>query len=115
MITYLFDNNLATDFDINLSNILVGPTWLSITILPSDLKIKAAQGLEKLKIDLSRYTMYNERKQFLIDGIDSIINYLYSRNDQNLISEFKEEMIKLDKIRNENFIAVFPELAALYE
>lgn len=115
MITYLFDNNLATDFDINLSNILVGPTWLSITILPSDLKIKAAQGLEKLKIDLSRYTMYNERKQFLIDGIDSIINYLYSRNDQNLISEFKEEMIKLDKIRNENFIAVFPELAVLYE
>ena len=59
--------------------------------------------------------MYNERKQFLIDGIDSIINYLYSRNDQNLISEFKEEMIKLDKIRNENFIAVFPELAVLYE
>jgi radical SAM protein with 4Fe4S-binding SPASM domain len=112
---FLFDNDLATDFDINLSNILVGPTWLSITILPDELKQRAKKSLEQLKIDLDQYTMYNERKQFLIDGIDSIINYLFSRNDQNLINEFKVEMQKTDKIRNENFVEVFPELAVLYE
>jgi len=115
IILFLFDNNLATDFDINLSNILVGPTWLSITILPDELKECAKNSLEQLKIDLNQYNMYNERKQFLIDGIDSIINYLYSRNDQNLIKEFKVEMQKTDKIRNENFLTVFPELAVLYE
>jgi len=115
IILFLFDNNLATDFDINLSNILVGPTWLSITILPEELKQRAKDSLEQLKIDLDQYTMYNERKQFLIDGIDSIINYLFSRNDQNLINEFKVEMQKTDKIRNENFVEVFPELAVLYE
>ena len=115
IILFLFDNNLATDFDINLSNILVGPQWLSITILPDELKDKAKHSLGQLKIDLNQYNMYNERKQFLIDGIDSIINYLYSRNDQNLIKEFKIEMTKTDKIRNENFVEVFPELAVLYE
>jgi len=115
IILFLFDNNLATDFDINLSNILVGPQWLSITILPDEIKDKAKHSLEQLKIDLNQYNMYNERKQFLIDGIDSIINYLYSRNDQNLIKEFKIEMTKIDKIRNENFVEVFPELAVLYE
>ena len=38
IVNYLFEHNIPTDYDINLSNLLVGPDWLSCTILPENLK-----------------------------------------------------------------------------
>ena len=114
IINYLFDNNLATDYDVNLNNLLVGPDWLSCTILPEHLKQIAKENLLLLKQDCAARKMYPQRKQFLDSAIDNIINFMYSNNDTHLIPEFRKEMQKLDLIRGENFLRVFPELKDLY-
>lgn len=114
ILNYLFDNDLATDYDINMNNLLVGPEWLSCTILPEHLKQLAENRLVEFKNSLDKRSMYPQRKQFLYSGIDNVINYMHSRDDTYLIPQFREEMQKLDMIRGENFLRVFPELKDLY-
>jgi hypothetical protein len=114
ILNYLFDNDLATDYDINMNNLLVGPEWLSCTILPEHLKQLAENRLVEFKNSLDKRSMYPQRKQFLYSGIDNVINYMHSRDDTHLIPQFREEMQKLDMIRGENFLRVFPELKDLY-
>ena len=114
IINFLFEHNIPTDYDINLSNLLVGPDWLSITILPAHLKDIAKENLVLLKQDIDAIDMYPQRKQFLHEGIDNIINFMYNSDDSNLIPAFRMEMQKMDLKRGENFLNVFPELKDLY-
>ena len=114
ILNFLFDNNLATDFDINMNNLLIGPEWLSCTILPAHLKERAKENLLLLKQECDARTMYPQRHEFLNSSIDNVINFMYSKDDSHLIPKFREEMQKLDLKRNENFLRVFPELKDLY-
>jgi hypothetical protein len=114
IINFLFEHNLATDYDINLSNLLVGPEWLSCTILPDHLKQIAKENIELLKQDIDDMKMYPQRKEFLHNGLDNVINFMYSKDDTHMIPKFREEMQKLDLKRGENFLKVFPELKDLY-
>jgi hypothetical protein len=114
IVNYLFEHNIPTDYDINLSNLLVGPEWLSCTILPDNLKQLARENIELLKEDIDKIDMYPQRKQFLQTGLDNIVNFMYSKDDTHLIPKFRIEMQKLDLKRKENFVAVFPELKDLY-
>ena len=114
IVNFLYKHNLATDYDLNLSNLLVGPEWLSITVLPAHLKQIAKENLELLIEDLDNYDMYKERKQFLKNGIDNIINFMYNKDDTGQIPEFKLRMQELDYFRKENFTEVFPEMKDLY-
>lgn len=114
IINFLFEHNIPTDYDINLSNLLVGPDWLSITILPAHLKDIAKENLMLLKQDIDAIDMYPQRKQFLHEGIDNIINFMYNSDNSNLIPAFRMEMQKMDLKRGENFLNVFPELKDLY-
>lgn len=114
IINFLFDHSIPTDYDINLSNLLVGPEWLSCTILPDNLKKLAKENIELLKEDIDQIKMYPQRKDFLNKGLDNIVNFMYSSDDTHLISKFRIEMQKLDLKRNENFVSVFPELKDLY-
>jgi MoaA/NifB/PqqE/SkfB family radical SAM enzyme len=118
IVNFLFEHKIPTDYDINLSNLLVGPEWLSVTILPQHLKDIARENLILLKQDvedlLETGKIYPQRKQFLHDGIDKIIDFMYNVDDSHLIPKFRQEMQKLDLKRNENFLRVFPELKDLY-
>ena len=114
IINFLFEHNIPTDYDINLSNLLVGPDWLSCTILPKHLKDKAKENILLLKDDIAKLKMYPQRKEFLDSGLDNIINFMYSSDDTHLIEAFRKEMQKIDLIRGENFLNVFPELKDLY-
>ena len=114
IVNYLFEHNIPTDFDINLSNLLVGPDWLSCTILPKHLKDLAKQNIELLKDDIDKMEMYPQRKEFLNNGLDNIINFMYNSDDTHLIPEFRKQMQSLDLKRGENFLKVFPELKDLY-
>ena len=114
IINFLFEHNIPTDYDINLSNLLVGPDWLSCTILPEHLKDKAKENILLLKDDIAKLKMYPQRKDFLDSGLDNIINFMNSSDDTHLIEAFRKEMQKIDLIRGENFLNVFPELKDSY-
>jgi MoaA/NifB/PqqE/SkfB family radical SAM enzyme len=118
IVMFLYEHKIPTDYDINFGNVLVGPEWMSITILPEHLKDKAKQSLQLLKQHVeflyNQKIIYSTRKQFLQDGIDNVINFMYNKDHSYFIPKFREEMQKLDLKRNENFLRVFPELKELY-
>ena len=118
IMNFLFEHNIATDHDVNLSNVLVGPEWLSITILPEHYKDIAKERLLQLKQDVDilfeQKKIFPQRKKFLHEGIDNIINFMYNKDDTHMIPKFREEMQKIDLKRGENFLRVFPELKDLY-
>ena len=58
--------------------------------------------------------MYPQRREFLHNGLDNIVNFMYNSDDTHLIPEFRVQMQKMDMKRGENFLKVFPELKDLY-
>ena len=47
------------------------------------------------------------------NGFKSALNFIRANDRSELLPKFREEVIKLDTIRNENFWKVFPELNEL--
>jgi hypothetical protein len=96
------------DFNFNL---LQGPYWQRIDLLPDSFKQKVKTHYEahlkwlKPKDKLTRATK----------GFESGLDYMMRRDNFKNIEEFKSGMKKLDDIRNENILEIFPELAELYE
>ena len=48
-------------------------------------------------------------------GFESGLDYMMRRDNFKRLDEFKSGMKKLDDIRNENILEIFPELQELYE
>lgn len=115
IINFLFENNIPTNYDINLNNLLTGPDYLSCTILPHNIKKIAKERILLLKNDLNNYQIHKHRKDYLNLSLDNIINFMYSIDNTHLITKFKIEMKKLDLKRNENFVEIFSELKELYD
>ena len=112
---YLFDNKLATDYDINLSNLCMSPEWLDIQILPKDIKKQAEKNLLSILTGIKNYPMKKKFIDYYNENIPRIIEYMHEKDRTDLIPEFKKQMKHIDRIRNENFLDVFPELGELYE
>ena len=95
------------DFNINICQ---GPEWYRVDILPEKFKNeivipayeKHLEWLEPLD-PLQRAT----------SGYKSLINLMKAEDASHLLPRFREEVTKLDNIRNENFWKVFPELNEL--
>ena len=48
-------------------------------------------------------------------GFESGLDYMMRRDNSKDLQQFKDTMKKLDVIRDENMLEVFPELKELYE
>ena len=48
-------------------------------------------------------------------GFESGLDYMMRRDNSKDLQQFKDTMKKLDVIRDENILEVFPELTELYE
>ena len=68
----------------------------------------AKQRLETLKQDIDNMNMYPQRKEFLHNGIDNIINFMYNSDDTHLIKDFREYMQKFDLKRGEKLFKCIP-------
>ena len=88
------------------------PEYLSTHALPKEYKYKGKQSLERTK----QLLIDNNFKNAHIDQINSAINWIDASSIwEEQKAEFRRETIRVDKIRNENFSKVFPELANLLE
>tara|TARA_A100001201_G_scaffold49699_1_gene49554 strand:- start:347 stop:1057 length:711 start_codon:yes stop_codon:yes gene_type:complete len=96
------------DFNFNL---LQYPYPQRIDLLPDFYKQKVKEKYEKHlewlrpKDQLTRATK----------GFESGLDYMMRRDNSKDLQQFKDSMKKLDVIRDENMLEVFPELAELYE
>ena len=96
IIDYLKQYELPNNFP--FLNILVVPEYYNIRALPNDIK-------RQIQTDLLEY----DEKNF-----SGVVNFMMKEDHSHLLSEFKERTDKIDKIRNQKFIEVFPELRDFY-
>ena len=110
---YLYDNDMYSNKDsIYMLYNMSTPEFLACHILPPELKIKAKQSLE----NTVNFFKDKKFKTAQIQQIEDAIPWSISKDswDQQKV-HFRNEVKRLDKIRDENFKKTFPELAVLLE
>jgi radical SAM protein with 4Fe4S-binding SPASM domain len=104
------DQGLLKPQDFNF-NLLQYPFWQRIDLLPDAYKQKVKEKYEK-HLEWLRPQDHLTRAT---KGFESGLDYMMRRDNFNHFHKFKDGMQKLDAIRNENILEVFPELKELYE
>ena len=103
------DQGLLKPQDFNF-NLLQYPFWQRIDLLPNAYKQKVKEKYEK-HLEWLRPQDHLTRAT---KGFESGLDYMMRRDNFTHFHKFKEGMQKLDAIRNENILEVFPELKELY-
>ena len=104
------DQGLLKPQDFNF-NLLQYPFWQRIDLLPNSYIQKVKEKYEK-HLEWLRPQDHLTRAT---KGFESGLDYMMRRDNFNHFHKFKDGMQKLDAIRNENILEVFPELKELYE
>ena len=104
------DQGLLKPQDFNF-NLLQYPFWQRIDLLSNSYKQKVKEKYEK-HLEWLRPQDHLTRAT---KGFESGLDYMMRRDNFDQFYKFKEGMQKLDAIRNENILEVFPELKELYE
>lgn len=103
----LYEDKLIATVDNFNIYFLTGPEYLSIDILPSEMKTKL---IEKVDNHINEFLIPNKSK-ISIGQFEALKNILIEDFDNTkLIPKFKKYISALDKIRNENTLETFPEL-----
>lgn len=97
----------AKDFNINVCQ---SPLWYRVDILPTEFKTNVVKPAYEKHL---AWLEPQDKLQRATNGFSSLVNLLMAQDSSNLFPRFKEEIRKLDQIRNENFWDTFPELAVL--
>ena len=97
----------AEDFNFNL---LQFPFWQRSDLLPQQYK-------DKVKARYEAHIQWLKPQDILTratKGFESGLDYMLRRDNSDKFEEFKTGMKRLDTIRNEDILEVFPELKELY-
>ena len=97
----------AKDFNVNICQ---SPDWYRIDILPEDFKRDVVVPAYEEHI---AWLEPQDQLQRATNGFKSALNFIRANNRDDLLPRFREEVVKLDSIRNENFWTTFPELLTL--
>ena len=90
-------------------NILTHPRYFSITILPQEDKEK----VRELYVEYVEWLNQNKAQAHIIQAISGIITYMDSADHTDLLPDFKTQILTIDRLRNENFAEIYPELKHL--
>jgi hypothetical protein len=82
-----------------------------IDLLPESFKMKVKEKYEK-HLEWLRPQDHLTRAT---KGFESGVDYMMRRDNSKDLQQFKDSMQKIDDIRDENILDVFPELMELYE
>ena len=99
----------AKDFNINICQ---SPEWYRIDIFPDRFKHEIIIPAYEKHI---AWLEPQDKLQRATTGYKSLLNLLTAQDASHLLPRFREEIQKLDNIRNENFWETFPELKILNE
>lgn len=110
---YLLDNKLYTPTNtVNYIYNMISPVHLAALALPVHLKLQGIEGLESVINRMNSMGFRKEHTQMLIDAKKWV---LAENTWEKHREQFQEETRRLDKMREEKFADVFPELAELME
>lgn len=91
---------------------MVAPVHLAVHILPLNLKEKGSEAMSRV-ITRMKNDYFNPAQ---INQLSNANQWVFSQNSYDeQIEKFREEIRRIDKIRNEDFVKVFPELEELMD
>jgi len=99
----------AKDWNINICQ---SPEWYRIDLLPKEFKDTVVIPAYEKHIE---WLEPQDSLQRATTGYKSIIKLMQANDASHLIPRFNEEIEKLDRVRNENFYEVFPELKVMQQ
>lgn len=110
---YLIDNKMYTPQD-NIYTLynMSTPGFLTCHILPYDLKEKGEESINKAIEYMKQHNFRDEQIQQL-EITKQWVNSAYTWEENQV--QFREEIKRLDAIRNESFTDTFPEISKLYK
>ena len=97
----------AKDFNVNICQ---SPDWYRVDILPEEFKNQVVIPAYEEHI---AWLEPQDKLQRATNGFKSALNFIRANNRSDLLPRFRDEVKKLDDIRNENFWKTFPELNEL--
>lgn len=97
----------AKDFNVNICQ---SPNWYRVDILPEEFKNQVVIPAYEEHI---AWLEPQDKLQRATNGFKSALNFIRANNRSDLLPRFRDEVKKLDDIRNENFWKTFPELNEL--
>lgn len=97
----------AKDFNVNICQ---SPDWYRVDILPEQFKQEVVIPAYERHI---AWLEPQDKLQRATNGFKSALNFIRANDHSDLLPRFREEVKKLDNIRNENFWNTFPELNEL--
>ena len=97
----------AKDFNVNICQ---SPDWYRIDILPENFKQNVVVPAYKQHI---AWLESQDNLQRATNGFKSALNFILANDRSDQLPRFRNEIDKLDAIRNENFWTTFPELNEL--
>ena len=97
----------AKDFNVNICQ---SPEWYRIDILPEWFKQQVVIPAYNKHLE---WLTPQDELQRATNGYRSLLNLLTAHDASDLLPRFRSEIAQLDKIRNEDFWKVFPELNEL--
>jgi sulfatase maturation enzyme AslB (radical SAM superfamily) len=97
----------AKDFNVNICQ---SPDWYRVDILPDKFKKEVVIPAYEEHI---AWLEPQDKLQRATNGFRSVLNFIKASDRSDLLPKFREEVKKLDNIRNENFWNIFPELHTL--
>jgi hypothetical protein len=92
-------------------NVLQYPFWQRIDLLPMDFKEQVKEKYQKHLQWLKPLDPLTRATK----GFEAGLDYMMRRDNSQHFKQFIEGMDKIDNIRNEKVVDVFPELKELYE
>lgn len=97
----------AKDFNVNICQ---SPDWYRVDILPEKFKQEVVIPAYEQHI---AWLEPQDKLQRATNGFKSALNFILANDRSDLLPRFRDEVAKLDDIRNENFWNTFPELNEL--
>ena len=91
-------------------NILTAPRHFSITMLSIDYKHRVMDIFNAY----AEWLITNGAGTDVIHNITGIVHHMMSADNLHLLPQFKREISSMDKIRQENFLDIYPEFGELW-
>lgn len=92
------------DFNVNLCQ---SPAWCRIDIFPEEFKHRVLKPAYEQHI---AWLSTRDPMQRATSGFQSALSFILTETNGDGLQQFRQEIERMDKIRNENFWDVFPEL-----
>ena len=109
LFSYLVDDRIIQPNDFNI-NMLLDPEELRIDVLPASAKNEVKLKLDRFKNELQVKGWFKAASDF-----KNIISHMMEKDNSHLFPKFIQNTKKMDSIRSESFVHVYPELAQIMD